>query len=182
MNTNPQAAIKIYICHRMTGRKNSELVEEAAYTKQMLEARGFVVLDPILEEKITADNKVCVVTPVVLETYWRRDKELIRDADIILDYNTQGQSDGTNNEVGYARYCLWKPVVRVWAGPGGAISRIEDDVMVPTLAEALDLITVQYGTYEKLRDWRTAMWDRCFIKWIEEQKKMNARYECFAEV
>lgn len=171
----PYPKIKIYVAHAMTGRYKDELVNEALLAKAYLENRGYEVLDPILAEGIERVHELLGPTDE-LEKHWKRDKMMIREADILLDFNTMGKSDGANKEVGYARYCLWKPVVRVWSGPGGAISRLEDDVIVPTLAEAVAVIEERYGNYEKLGLWREEMWGRCFVPWLNEQRKMNARY------
>lgn len=172
----PSPKIKIYVCHRMTGRYKDELCAEERLTRQALEAQGFIVLDPIAAEGV-ADVHELLDGATNLESHWKRDKAMIREADLILDYETMGRSDGANKEVGYTRYCLWKPVVRVWSGPGGSISRLEDDVIVPTLAEAVAIIEERYGSYEKLGAWRSEIWDRCFIPWLNEQRKINQRYD-----
>jgi hypothetical protein len=101
---------------------------------------------------------------------------MIREADVLLDYKTQNMSDGSNKEVGYNRFCLWKPTVRVWTGKGALISRIEDDLVIPTLAEAMDIINEKWGTYEKLGVWREEMWNRCYKKWYSYQMELMDRY------
>lgn len=175
-------AIKIYTACRMTGRFKDELVAEANMLCDALKARGFEPLNPVLEEKVESTHELLAgVDPIVLEHYWRRDKQMIRDADIVLDYQTQNKSDGANKEVGYSRWCLWKPTVRVWDGGGALISRIEDDLVVPTLQEALDLIESQWGTYEKLGAWREEMGARSFTKWLSHQQELNKRYSVKGE-
>lgn len=171
--------IKIYVAHRMTGRYQDELVQEAALTTRVLTNFGFEVLDPIIEEKIQSVHEVLgsgTVGPHLLEQYWRRDKEMIRDADLLLDYNTHNKSDGAITEIGYTRFGLWKPVIRILPQGGFAISRLEHDFVTETLVEAVALMVDKFGTYEHLRKWRQAMWDRCFAKWFDEQMKMNKRY------
>lgn len=170
-------SIKIYTCQRMTGRYQDDMRVEADMLVRVLANYGFVALNPVIEEKVPYVHEVLPVgDPEVLHRYWRRDKEMIREADVILDYDTQGKSDGTNNEVGYARFCLWKPVVRIWTGPGGAISKIEDDLIVPSLTEAIQVIFQRWGTYEKLGAWREEMWWRSFNKWMARQKELRVRY------
>lgn len=169
----------MYVAHRMTGRMQDELVQEAALTTRVLENFGFEVLDPIVEEKVREIHEPLdagTTGPHVLEQYWRRDKEMIREADLLLDYNTVNKSDGAITEVGYARFCLWKPVIRILPEGGFAISRLEHDFISHSLVDAVNLMVERFSTYEKLREWRQAMWDRCFQKWLVEQAKMNKRY------
>lgn len=169
--------IKIYVCHAMTGKMKSDLVREEQYTSKQLEAYGFEVLDPIKAEGVQDVNEpLTQVSVETLEQYWRRDKEMIKEADIILDYQSCNKSDGVNKEIAYARFCLWKPVVRIFPGMGINISRIEDDAVVNDLPAAIDLIHAKYGSYEKLAMWRKEVWERSFGKWMEEQRKMNERY------
>lgn len=169
--------ITIYTCQKMSGRYKDEMIREAEYLVRHLNNYGFQVLNPVLAEKVEDVHELLQnVQPALLAHYWQRDKEMIREADIILDYCTEGKSDGTNKEVGYARYCLWKPVVRVWPGPGGLISRLEDDVVVNSLIEAIQVIQLDWGTYEKLGAWREAMWRRSFSKWMGYQRELRTRY------
>jgi hypothetical protein len=169
--------IKIYHSMRMTGRMCDELVNEAHMLVRASQEYGFIALNPVIEEKVKFAHVPLNASPERLEEYWKRDKAMIREADIVLDYATHNQSDGANKEIGYSRWCLWKPTVRVWSNPGGMISKLEDDLVVPTLGEAMQLIVEQWGTYPKLSAWRKEMWERCHKPWLEEQEKMNRRYQ-----
>lgn len=172
---NPK--IKIYVAHAMTGKMQDELVKEAEYTTRMLENYGFEVLDPINAEGVKSIHEPLLqLSQEQLANYWKRDKEMIREADILLDYQSMNKSDGVGKELGYARFCLWKPVVRVFPKMGINISRIEDDIIVDHLIDAVHLIHERFGSYDQLRVWREAMWNRCFNKWFQEQTKMNQRY------
>jgi len=169
--------VKIYTCQRMTGRECIEMRAEADMLVRVGEVRGFQILNPVIEENIPYEHKLLEnVQQEKLEKYWKRDKEMIREADILLDYKTQNLSDGSNKEVGYNRFCLWKPTVRVWDGKGALISRIEDDLVIPTLAEAMDVITDKWGTYEKLGEWRLQLFERSFPKWLDYQVELAERY------
>lgn len=170
-------AIKIYTAQRMTGRFMDELVVEAHLLTRVLANYGFVALNPVLEEKIPSKHEILPIGEVeTLTRYWNRDKEMIREADILLDYETINQSDGVNMELGYARWCLWKPTVRVWSGLGGSISRLEHDLVTPTLTEALQNIQTRWGSYEKLATWRVDIWERSFPRWLSYQQSINERY------
>lgn len=169
--------ISIYTCQRMTGRYCDEMRNEAEMLKRTLDNYGFDILNPVLEEGVPNEHVLLENVPAeTLERYWRRDKEMIRESDIVIDYMTQNKSDGSNKEVGYNRFCLWKPTVRIWDGPGGLISRIEDDIVVEKLSEALNIINAKWGTYEKLGQWRHEMWNRCFPKWYNYQMELMDRY------
>jgi len=169
--------IKVYTAVRMTGRYMDEMRLEAEMLSRALANYGFECVSPVLEENIPYLHEILAnVPPERLEMYWKRDKQLIRECDVLLDYKTQNKSDGANKELGYARWCLWKPVVRVWEGQGALISRMEDDQVVGSLPEALDLIGALYGHYDKLRAWRQGMLDRCFGNWLAYQHGMNERY------
>ena len=177
MSTNQQAKIKVYVAHAMTGKMQDELVQEAQLTKRVLENYGFEVLDPIIAENVVPVHEPLVqVSSEQLEGYWRRDKEMIKEADILLDYMGCNKSDGVAKELGYARFCLWKPVVRVFPNCGINVSRIEDDVITENLSDAVGVMMNRFGSYEKLGKWRQEIWDRCFANWLNEQEKMNRRY------
>ncbi len=170
--------IKIYTCVAMTGRMMDEMVVEAEMLKRTFVNYGFECLSPVLEENIPNVHEILSSVPAAqLAQYWKRDKEMIREADVVLDYKTRNKSDGSNKELGYARYCLWKPVIRVWDGPGALISRMEDDLVVPTLSDALNFISTRWGNYEKLGMWHKEIWDTHFSKWLNYHMSMKERYQ-----
>jgi len=172
--------IKIYTAVRMTGRMCDEMVQEAEMLTRTLNQHGYIALSPVLEEKIPYVNQILPsLDQATLERYWRRDKELIREADLVLDYNTGNLSDGAIQEIGYSRYCLWKPTVRVVPRPGFLISRLEDDIVVDSLGEAMLVIRERFGSYPQLKVWREEMWQRSYYKWFNYQMDMNRRYGCF---
>lgn len=169
--------IKAYTTQRMTGRFCDEMILEAEMLVRVLGNYEIQALNPVLEEKLPNEHVILENVPLEkLERFWRRDKEMIRESDILIDYLTQNLSDGSNKEVGYNRFCLWKPTIRVWNGKGALISRIEDDVVVPTLIDAINLIKEKYSTYEQLGEWRTAMLERSYPKWVEYQRSLQKRY------
>lgn len=172
--------IKIYTCQRMTGRFKDEMRVEADMLVRVGENRGYTILNPVIEEHIPYEHDVLEpVPPETVARFWARDKEMIREADLVLDFNTDNRSDGSNKEIAYARFALWKPVVRVVSHPGFLISRLEDDVVVESLAAGYDLVDERFGSYEKLGKWRVDMLARSHSKWVEYQSGMNARYGIF---
>jgi len=171
--------IKAYTCQTMTGRFCDEMIVEARMLERVLGNHNIEILNPVLSELAFIPNEHIVLPTVPtaqLEEFWRMDKRLIREADIVIDYKTQNKSDGSNNEVAYNRFGLWKPTIRVWEGPGALISRMEHDDIVPTLNDAMNVIHEKYDTYEKLGAWRIAMLERSFPKWLAHQNELLARY------
>lgn len=147
--------------------------------ERVLNNYGIRILNPVLSELDIIPNEHIVLphcSPEVLEKVWRADKQMIKEADIVIDYKTQNRSDGSNNEVGYNRFCLWKPTIRVWEGPGALISRMEHEFVVPTLMDAIGVIQEKFDTYEKLGAWREAMLRRSFPKWLDYQQELIERY------
>ena len=170
--------ILIYTSQQMTGRMCDEMRVEADMLVRVGENYGFEILNPVIEENISYEHKLLENVPQKkLEQFWQRDKEMIRESDILVDYFTHNLSDGSNNEVAYNRWCLWKPTIRVWVGKGGLISKIEDDIVVPTYVDALKYIEYEWGTYEKLGKWRKEMLKRCIPKWIAYQESLIKRYK-----
>lgn len=169
--------IRIYLAVRMTGRENGEVRKESDMLVRTIQNYGFEALSPVLEENIPYNSDILTATDQdTLERYWKRDKEMLRECDLMLDYMSCNKSDGVGKELGYTRYCLWKPTVRVFPGLRCAISKLEDDAVVESLNEALDLITRRFGSYEKLAIWRQEMWNRSYVPWLTEQLNLNARY------
>lgn len=169
--------ISAYTCQRMTGRYCDEMLVEAKMLERVLTNYGIRILNPVLEEGIPNVHELLDNVPTSkLEHFWRRDKDMIREADILIDYMTMNKSDGSNKEVAYNRFCLWKPTIRVWDGNGGLISRIEDDIVVSNLVQAVMMANEKWGTYEKLGQWRKDMLERCYPKWLEYQYSLLKRY------
>ncbi len=169
--------IKAYTSQRMTGRMCDEMLVEAKMLVRVLGNHGIKALNPVLEEDIPNEHILLpTVSSDTLFHYWRRDKEMIREADILIDYMTQNMSDGSNNEIAYNRWTLWKPTIRVWNGKGALISRIEDDLVVPNLLEAIELIKEKFGTYKQLGQWRTELLTKSYHTWLSYQRELQTRY------
>lgn len=161
-------SIIAYTAAKMTGRDQAEMVSTAKKNKKILEAAGITVLDPILEEQIKSEHHVLVEKPLdILRGYWDRDKQMIREAHVILDTTPESKSEGVAHEIGYARYFLWKPVVRMYqAGskPTSMIAVFEDDLIVHSPEEAAIQIQKYWGTWFKRTMWRLSLYNRCWLK------------------
>lgn len=171
--------IKIYIAQGMSGRMQDEMRRDADMLVRVLGEYGFEALSPVVEENIPYVHEPLIqLSEEQLKRFWKRDKELLRDADILLDYMGCNKSDGVANEIGIMRFGLWKPVARIWPNaPKICISQLEHDVIVDTLSDALKIIQERWGDYEKLGKWRKEMLDRCFASFLHEHHKINNRYK-----
>ena len=168
-------SVTIYTAAKMTGRDQKEMVETAKHNKKVFESAGIVVLDPILEEHVKAENKPLVDKPLsLLKDYWKRDKQMIRQAHVVVDTTPDMKSEGSAHEIGYARYNLWKPVVRMYgqeAKPLSAIVYFEDDLIVHSPEEAAIQIQKYWGTWARRFVWRFSLFNRCFLRWCWYQIK-----------
>lgn len=163
--------IKVYTAKSMTGRTGEELVLESAHIARIMGYRGIEVLDPVTAEGVNKEQGVLANVGDKLFGYWTRDKRMIREAHVILDVTGPAKSEGVAHEIGYARYCLWKPVVRIYPKDHAKISvaKYEDDLIVDTVAEASDLIVQLWGTRTKRVLWRLRLLLRCFPRWVMYQ-------------
>jgi hypothetical protein len=163
--------IKVYLAQRMTGLYCDDLLRLALEATAKLERAGFTVLSPVIEEGVPNKHIKLVNTLGRLKLYWQRDKELLRESHIMLDLNSEGKSDGVNVEMGYTRFFLWKPLVRIHPNLGCTISRIEYDCVTDSLDKAVETMKHRWGTRHKLLIWRLKMLRRCIPKIVNMQIK-----------
>ncbi|MGD9724849.1 MAG: hypothetical protein AB7V39_00375, partial [Nitrospiraceae bacterium] len=162
---------KIYLARKMTGLTAKELVEESVQAARTAEELypGVKLLDPVKADNHKAMDSVVAAKEEMLRGFWRRDKEMIRVAHVLIDMTGPAKSEGVAHEIGYARYCLWKPVIRIWPGLPASVARIEDDIIVEHFVAALDVAEQLWGTRTKRIIWRLKMLNRCLPKWIMQQ-------------
>jgi hypothetical protein len=164
--------IKVYTAKSMTGRTGEELVLESAHIARIMSYRGIEVLDPVTVENVSKDQGVLANTGDKLFGYWTRDKRMIREAHVVLDVTGPAKSEGVAHEIGYARYFLFKPVVRIYPkGTEGRISvaKYEDDLIVSTVAEAADAIVELWGTRRKRLLWKIKLLLRCLPNYLKHR-------------
>lgn len=155
---------RCYIAHGMTGRTAKEVMAEEMAASQALRTKGIFPLGPATEEKVDANSRQKIASGEdKLRFYWQRDKELIRSAHVVLDMTGPLKSAGVEQEIGYARWFLYKPVVRLWPSLGPSIARIEGDAVVGSLEEAADVISARWGTAYKRLKWRLSVYNRCWL-------------------
>ena len=152
----------------MSGRSMKEVYYEAKKERQYLERQGFRVLDPVSEEGVRPRNKNIQATYKELVKFWKRDKEMIRQANMVFDMTPWLKSEGVAHEIGYARYHLWKPVFRVYGKEkrpsAGSVAYFEDDVLAKDIDHAIYKAEQMFGTWYKRFVWRIALYNRCWLK------------------
>jgi hypothetical protein len=162
---------RVYCAKAMTGIRGDTLVKQAKETRDILQRHGIEVLDPVLAEHVKKSKRRLHNSFSKLREYWDRDKELIREAHAIIDCTPQLNSEGVKHEIGYARFTLWKPTVRLYPHLGPSIAKIEDDYIASTLDEAADVINERWGNWYKRFKWRLVMLNRCLPKFVYYQIK-----------
>lgn len=160
--------VRLYLARSMTGRVKEDVVAEALKDKEYLETAGFEVLCPVISEKVEPTKQVLLSSKAKMDEYWPRDKAMIRAAHLVLDMTPAMKSEGVAHELGYARYHLWKPVVRVYSDGKlpvkSSVAYYEDDFIASSLLEAVGYIHSTHGTLLRRFKWRFAMYSRCLLK------------------
>lgn len=165
--------MKAYIAHAMTGRSGEDMLAESKLAAYALANWNIEALDPVIAEGITPAVKK-LGTEIRggkgddyerFKGYWKRDKEMIREAHVLIDMTPHMKSEGVSHEIGYARYFLWKPVVRVGnAFPLISVAHFEDDILATDIWDAAVKINDKFGTFWKRFVWRVKLYNRCILK------------------
>ncbi len=160
--------IKIYLARAMSNRIKEDVYNEAIQDKSFLERAGITVLDPVIEEGVCPTKEVLMASYEQMTTFWKRDKQMIREAHAVLDMTPVMKSEGVAHELGYARYHLWKKIIRVYPvnklPPKGSVAYFEDDYLTDNLLDAVRELYQTHGTVWKRIKWRLAILNRCLIK------------------
>jgi hypothetical protein len=160
--------IKIYPCRGMTGRIKEDVVKEARRDKEFMEKAGIEVLCPVLKEKVAATKAILSSDLKHMLIYWPQDKKMIREAHVVFDMTPQLNSEGVKHEIGYARYHLWKKVIRIYpAGqipPSSSIAAMEDDYLTDNLIDAIGEAYRTHGSWLKRAIWRLKIYKRSWLK------------------
>lgn len=160
--------VKIYLARAMSGRKKDEVYQEAISDKTFFESAGLFVLDPVTEEGVKPSKDTLQATKEQMVEFWKRDKAMIREAHVILDMTPHLKSEGVAHEIGYARYHLWKKIIRVYPEyqmPNEAnVVYFEDDYITDSRVDALGEILRTHETMFKRICWRLKLYNRCWWK------------------
>lgn len=164
---------KAYIAHGMTGRPGTEVVAESDKVLEIFTKYGIDVLDPVTAEKVRPSKQKINTDYETLDGYWRRDKEMIREAHVLVDVTPDRKSEGVAHEIGYARYHLWKKVIRVY--PKGSIpsnlsvAYFEDDFITDSLDQAAKEILRTHGSLLRRISWRLKIYNRSLLKALKHR-------------
>lgn len=162
--------VKVYLCRAMTGMIAADVVKQAKQDKSILESYGFTVLCPVIAEKVEAFPTKIGASKKLMDTYWFRDKEMIREANVVFDMSPHVPSLGVIREHGYARYHLWKKTISVFP-PGkipkeGAVCHYEDDYVTDSLMDAAYEAYRTHGTLWRRLKWRLGVYNRSWLRAI----------------
>lgn len=162
--------MRVYVAHAMTGRTGDELLAESLYVKHLCSIFGDIaILDPVEVEQVMPGVQELHNPETALREYWTRDKAMIRKAHVLIDITGPRKSEGVAHEIGYARFFLWKPVIRVYPRLGPSVARFEDDVIAETIHEAIEIAYDRWGTFPKRLLWRLKLLIRCLPKFLYYQ-------------
>lgn len=161
--------LTLYLARAMSHRVKEDVVKEAVADKEFFERAGFRVNCPVEKENIPSTKQVLLASKKALLTFWPQDKKLIREAHVFVDMSPTYNSEGVKHELAYARFCLWKPVVRVFPSGklpiGSSVAYLEDDYVCDSLEEAVEYVYRVHGSWVKRFNWRIRMLNRCLVRW-----------------
>lgn len=156
---------RVYVAHALTGRDADDVLRESMTAYWAMKSYGVTAIDPAVEEGVKPGQGTLQTPLETLRGYWKRDKALIRSCHVLLDLTGQLKSAGVEQEIGYMRFFLWRPVVRVWPGlSDSSIARFEGDVVVGNIEAAAALIAANWGTPWKRLWWRMKMYFRSRLR------------------
>lgn len=162
--------ISVYVARAMTNRIKEDVVKEAEEDKKFLERAGFNVLCPVSKEKVPPTKQLLLSSRKAMEQYWPEDKRMIREAHVVFDMSPLAPSEGVKHELGYARYNLWKPIVRIFPMDelpvASSAAYFEDDYICDSLLEAIEYVYRVHGSLWKRILWRLQMLNRSLPKWV----------------
>lgn len=171
--------LKIYVARAMTGRIKSEVVAEAKADKKFLEDAGFEVLDPVTSEGVEETKDKLESPKNLMDVYWPRDKQMIREAHAVFVMSPNVGSLGCIREYGYSRYFLWKKTTTIFPEGAlpkeGAVCYYEDDYVTDSLIDAVGDLLKSHDTVWKRFKWRVGIYNRSlgralyykFLEWFK---------------
>jgi len=138
--------LRAYISSSMTGRSGTDLVKQAALIQNLGRHYGVEILDPIVEEGVEESHVLLANNLDTLRKFFSRDKEMIRKAHILIDITADRKSFGTEYEIGYARYHLHRPCIRVHPNLAHSVAVIESDVICRDVETAFRTAVMLFGS------------------------------------
>lgn len=161
--------MKIYLATAMSGRDKRELVDEAKQDVKIFLKYGIKAFSPVLEEKVPYKKGKLNSRKKSLIPKWSDDKKAMRNSFALVDRTADMKSEGVQHEVGFMRYCLWRPVIRVSPKHDNgyfSIASLEDDLIVGNVEEAAELLRHKWGTWYKRAYWQWKVINRCIFRFM----------------
>jgi hypothetical protein len=161
--------VKIYLATAMTGRDKLELVQEAKADVRMFARWGIEAHSPVLAEKVRPVKGKLHSWRRSLEPKWKMDKQAMRGCFALVDRTADMKSEGVQHELGFMRYCLFRPVIRVSPRHDAgyfSIANLEDDILVGTIEEAAVLLHHRFGTWYQRFKWQIKVLNRCSLQFL----------------
>lgn len=160
--------LRVYIATAMTGEPQDELVREALRIKKLFKSVEIEVFSPVLEENIELVPSLLENNQFILPSKWSLDKKGMQSCFVFVDTTADKKSEGVSHELGYMRYFLWRPVIRISPRHSNyfSIASIEDDVIVGSVEDALKLIQERWGTWWKRRKWQWGIYTQCLLRTV----------------
>lgn len=162
--------VTVYNARSMTGRVKEEIVAEAKADKEAMEKAGITVLCPVAKESVPSTKQILISSKKSMLSYWPQDKRMIETAHVLFDMTPERKSEGVAHEIGYARYFLYRPVVRVFREGKlpvpSSVAYFEDDYVTDSLEAAIAYTIAEHGTFYKRVKWRLKLYARCLPKMI----------------
>lgn len=160
--------MKIYTARGMSNRPRKQVYKEAQRDRAMLRSHGITPLCPVEKEQVQNTAGTLLATKEQMDKFWSEDKALIREAHVLFDMTPELKSEGVAHEIGYARYFLFKPIVRVY--PSGklpaasSIAFYEADLVVDNIEDAIKIAKQQWGSLFNRFNWRIRMYRKSLLK------------------
>jgi len=162
--------VSAYLCQPMTGLSKKEIFDRNEKATNLFGSYGITINSPVTREHITPSKKILnQVSEETLRFYWKEDKYLIRKSHVLIDLAGWSESEGVKFEIGFARYALFLPIIRIHPTLGVSVGRIEVDDVYLTDKEAAEAIIRKYGTRFRRICWRIEQ--GIVLKWLKLLKR-----------
>jgi hypothetical protein len=162
--------VSAYLCQPMTGLSRKEIFDRNERASKLFGSYGIKLNSPVSKENIIPSKKILKqISDEALRYYWKEDKDLIRKSHILIDLAGWTESEGVKFEIGFARYALFLPIIRIHPTLGISVGRIEVDDVYETEKEAAEAIIRKYGTRFRRICWRIEQ--GIVLKWLKLLKR-----------
>lgn len=165
--------LTVYLAIKMTGREARVLDADVWQGMKAFSRYGIRVLTPWAHEYWHYKPEDIIKAPEQDRLrFWAKDKELIREAHVVVDTTGHLFSRGANLETGMMRYGLMRPTV--WVDNVQSVRTDEGDLVVTSLEEAAKQVQERWGTWWKRVTWRAkTIWNPRSV-WIRLREEIRS--------